>query len=294
SDRNDPAVLATYKVLYLLAKHQADFDNLLFYADKLRQTEASIAQEKASQQLAFHQARGEAQLQKYQIQLLDKDNELLALERNLYQQQADNRYLLLVLISSLTLILAVLAYRGLLGSRRFKRMAEYDQLTGISNRYHFNQQAKLAISYCQKNQRPLSAILFDLDYFKGINDQFGHAAGDWALQQVVHSCRHFMRNSDIFGRNGGEEFAIVLPDCVLSKAEMLAEICREALVTIDTSKYDNQFTITASFGVSDVNQSGYDLTALLANADKALYQAKHNGRNQVCSEAAFTPASDIS
>lgn len=283
TDRNDPAVLATYRVLYLLAKQQGDFQQLLQYADKLRQTEVAIAEEKASQQLAYQMASSEARLQARHIALLDKDNELLSLERNLYQQQAQNRNLMLYLLISLTLMLAVLAYRGIKGSRRFRRMAEYDQLTGISNRYHFNQQATLAISYCQKNQKPLAAILFDLDYFKSINDKFGHAAGDWALKQVVQTCRHFMRNSDIFGRIGGEEFAIVLPDCVLSKAEMLAEICREALETIDTGQYDHQITITASFGVSDVSQSGYNLTELLADADKALYQAKRNGRNQVYS-----------
>ena len=283
TDRNDPAVLATYRVLYLLAKQQGDFQQLLQYADKLRQTEVAIAEEKASQQLAYQMASSEARLQARHIALLDKDNELLSLERNLYQQQAKNRNLMLYLLISLTLMLAVLAYRGIKGSRRFRRMAEYDQLTGISNRYHFNQQATLAISYCQKNQKPLAAILFDLDYFKSINDKFGHAAGDWALKQVVQTCRHFMRNSDIFGRIGGEEFAIVLPDCVLSKAEMLAEICREALETIDTGQYDHQITITASFGVSDVSQSGYNLTELLADADKALYQAKRNGRNQVYS-----------
>ncbi|MDX1677334.1 GGDEF domain-containing protein [Arsukibacterium sp.] len=283
TDRNDPAVLATYRVLYLLAKQQGDFQQLLQYADKLRQTEVAIAEEKASQQLAYQMASSEAQLQARHIALLDKDNELLSLERNLYQQQAKNRNLMLYLLISLTLMLAVLAYRGIKGSRRFRHMAEYDQLTGISNRYHFNQQARLAISYCQKKQKPLAAILFDLDYFKSINDKFGHAAGDWALQQVVQTCRHFMRNSDIFGRIGGEEFAIVLPDCVLSKAEMLAEICREALATINTEQYDHQITITASFGVSDVSQSGYDLTELLADADKALYQAKRKGRNQVYS-----------
>ncbi|WP_205620343.1 sensor domain-containing diguanylate cyclase [Arsukibacterium perlucidum] len=283
TDRNDPAVLVTYRVLYLLAKQQGDFQQLLQYADKLRQTEVAIAEEKASQQLAYQMASSEARLQARHIALLDKDNELLSLERNLYQQQAQNRNLMLYLLISLTLMLAVLAYRGIKGSRRFRRMAEYDQLTGISNRYHFNQQATLAISYCQKNQKPLAAILFDLDYFKSINDKFGHAAGDWALKQVVKTCRHFMRNSDIFGRIGGEEFAIVLPDCVLSKAEMLAEICREALETIDTEQYDHQITITASFGISDVSQSGYDLTELLADADKALYKAKRNGRNQVYS-----------
>ena len=69
--------------------------------------------------------------------------------------------------------------------------------------------------------------MFDLDHFKQINDQHGHAAGDWALRQTVDTCRNFMRNNDVFGRIGGEEFAVVLPGCHADKAALLAEICRD-------------------------------------------------------------------
>ncbi|GHG76364.1 GGDEF domain-containing protein [Alishewanella longhuensis] len=281
TDRHDPAVLASYRVLYLLAQAEGNFNNLLFYGEKRRETELAIAKEKASQQLAYQLATGESRLKEQRIQLLDKDNELLTLERNLYQQQAENRYLFLIIISGFTLLLAVLSYRGLTRSQRFRRLAEFDQLTGISNRHHFYQQANIAAKYCEQNQRPLSVVVFDLDYFKKINDTYGHAMGDWALQQVVACCRNFMRNSDIFGRVGGEEFAIVLPDCTADKAEMLAEICRDAIAAIDTSHFSSPFTLTASFGVSEAAHDGYDISALLDSADKALYKAKDNGRNQV-------------
>lgn len=285
TDRHDPAVLATYQVLYLLAQAKDNFAKLVLYGEKRRETELAIAKEKASQQLAYQLANNEARLQKQRIQLLDKDNELLTLERNLYQQQAENRYLFLIFISSLSLILAALTYRALTRSKRFRRLAEFDQLTGISNRHHFYQQASIAAKYCAHNQRPLSVVVFDLDYFKKINDTYGHAMGDWALQQVVACCRNFMRNSDIFGRVGGEEFAIVLPDCTADKAEMLAEICRDAIAAIDTSQFSSPFTLTASFGISEAAQAGYNISALLDTADKALYKAKDNGRNQVwCSD----------
>ena len=285
TDRHDPAVLATYRVQYMLAQAQGSFQELLHYGEKRRDTELAIAREKASQQLAYHLANNEARLREQRIQLLDKDNELLTLERNLYQQQAENRYLFLIFICSLSLILAALTYRSLTRSKRFRLLAEFDQLTGISNRHHFYQQANLAVNYCQQNKRPLSVVLFDLDYFKKINDTYGHAMGDWALQQVVACCRNFMRNSDIFGRVGGEEFAIVLPDCAADKAEMLAEICRDAIAGIDTSQFSSPFVLTASFGISEAAQAGYDISALLDSADKALYKAKDNGRNQVwCSD----------
>lgn len=280
-DRNDPAVLSTYRVLTLLAQAERNFDNLLRYSEKRRDTELAIAREKASQQLAYQLASGEARLKEQRIQLLDKDNELLTLERNLYQQQAENRYLMLLLIGSLSLILGLLTYRGLTRSKRYRKMAEFDQLTGISNRYHFTEQAQREITHCIRAQRPVALILFDLDHFKQINDRFGHAAGDWTLQQVVLSCRNFIRHSDIFGRIGGEEFVILLTDCTAEQAVMLADICRTALADIDTSGYQQQFKVTASFGVADSNQAGYDLSALLAAADAAMYQAKQQGRNQV-------------
>lgn len=280
-DRNDPAVLSTYRVLTLLAQAERNFDNLLRYSEKRRDTELAIAREKASQQLAYQLASGETRLKEQRIQLLDKDNELLTLERNLYQQQAENRYLMLLLIGSLSLILGLLTYRGLTRSKRYRKMAEYDQLTGISNRYHFTEQAQREIAHCIRAKRPVALILFDLDHFKNINDRFGHAAGDWTLRQVVLSCRNFIRHSDIFGRIGGEEFVILLTDCTAEQASMLAEICRTALADIDTSGYQQQFKVTASFGVADSNQAGYDLSALLAAADAAMYLAKQQGRNQV-------------
>lgn len=280
-DRNDPAVLSTYRVLTLLAQAERNFDNLLRYSEKRRDTELAIAREKASQQLAYQLASGEARLKEQRIQLLDKDNELLTLERNLYQQQAENRYLMLLLIGSLSLILGLLTYRGLTRSKRYRKMAEYDQLTGISNRYHFTEQAQREIAHCIRAKRPVALILFDLDHFKNINDRFGHAAGDWTLRQVVLSCRNFIRHSDIFGRIGGEEFVILLTDCTAEQAVMLADICRTALADIDTSGYQQQLKVTASFGVADSNQAGYDLSALLAAADAAMYQAKLQGRNQV-------------
>ncbi|CAM5213781.1 GGDEF domain-containing protein [Alishewanella longhuensis] len=285
TDQHDPAVLATYRVLYRLAQAQENFQTLQYYAEKRLETELTIAREKASQQLAFQLANSETRLREQRIQLLDKDNELLTLERDLYQQQAEKRYLFLIFICSLSLILAAVTYRSLTRSQRFRRLAEFDQLTGISNRHHFYQHANIAAKYCEQNRRPLSVVVFDLDYFKKINDSYGHAMGDWALQQVVASCRNFMRTSDIFGRVGGEEFAIVLPDCRADKAEMLAEICRDAIANIDTSQMSNTFTLTASFGISEAAQVGYDISALLDAADKALYKAKDNGRNQVwCSD----------
>ncbi|MEO3879775.1 GGDEF domain-containing protein [Rheinheimera fenheensis] len=236
---------------------------------------------KISQQLAYHQAKGETAIKNQRIALLDKDNEVLALQRDLYEQEARQNRLLVLILAAVLLLASALAYRGMTGRQRFKKIAEYDQLTGISNRYHFNKQARLALQYCEQNAKPVAVILFDLDHFKQINDLYGHAAGDWALQAVVKTCRNFMRNNDVFGRIGGEEFAVLLPGCQIDKATLLAEICRDAIASIDSRDSGFDFPLTASFGVSGSNTSGYVLKQLLSDADNAMYQAKAAGRNRV-------------
>ena len=184
-------------------------------------------------------------------------------------------------------LLSLLVYplRNAVRYQTAMRLALLDPLTLVGNRAALNNSLKRELQLANRQHQQLSLLMIDVDYFKKINDTYGHAMGDWALQQVVSCCRNFMRNSDIFGRVGGEEFAIVLPDCTADKAEMLAEICRDAIAAIDTSQFSSPFTLTASFGISEAAQVGYDISALLDSADKALYKAKDNGRNQVwCSD----------
>lgn len=281
SSPNNIALVEAYDVLYQITKAEQNYQHALAYLERKQQIENEFNASKTSQQIAYHTVKSEIELKNQRINLLDRDNELLFLQQSIYKEEAKNSRLMLILTTLTGFIALVLAYRGLTGRKRFKLMAEYDQLTGISNRYHFNNQAKQALKYCQAKQIPVAMILFDLDHFKTINDQFGHATGDWALQQIVQTCKQFMRSNDIFGRIGGEEFVIMMPGCELDKATLLAEICRDAIVSIDCSQNEHQFTLSASFGVSGSELSNYDLKQLLADADKAMYQAKAKGRNQV-------------
>lgn len=275
------AVLLLYSTLYEIAKAQHEYEQALKFNEILVSKQKAYDDEKAAGLLAYNIAKANVEVQNQRIALLDKDNELLYLKKNAYEQEVKQTRIMMAVLTIVLSIASVLAYKGLTGSRRFKKIAEYDQLTGISNRYHFNNQAAVALSYCEKNAKPVAVILFDLDHFKHINDIYGHAAGDWALQSVVKACRNFMRNNDVFGRIGGEEFAIVLPGCQSDKALMLAEICRDAIAAIDTAASGTAFSLTASFGVSGADTSGYLLKQLLADADAAMYQAKAAGRDQV-------------
>ncbi|MGP9801072.1 GGDEF domain-containing protein [Rheinheimera sp. NSM] len=275
------AQVAAYKLLSQIEKYKGNYKASLTYFEKYSELEKKYQDEKTNQQLAFHLAEGELEVKNQRIALLDKDNELLSLQKNLYEHEVKQNRLIMLVLTSVLVLLSFLAYRGMSGRKRFKKIAEYDQLTGISNRYHFNNQAKVALEYCEKNAKPVAVILFDLDYFKNINDMHGHAAGDWALQQVVKTCRNFMRNNDVFGRIGGEEFAVVLPGCQTDKAVLLAEICRDAIAGIDSTDCGKQFPLSASFGVCGSDTSGYQLKQLLADADNAMYSAKEAGRDQV-------------
>ena len=212
-------------------------------------------------------------------------HELLFLQKNLYQQEVKQNRLIMLLLLLIVALASFMAYRGMSGRKRFKKIAEFDQLTGISNRYHFNNLAKVALDYCELNTKPAALILFDLDYFKTINDNYGHASGDWALQQVVKTCRNFMRNNDVFGRIGGEEFALVVEQ--VTPAQLTA-IATQLCYLVEQLNIPHQVSplavVTISIGSVFLpldKISGFKMADVLRRADVCLYRAKDKGRNRV-------------
>lgn len=276
--------MAKVRALQLLSdlnKAEQNYQQALQYHELYMAAFTAYMDEKSAQQLAYHKAHSEILQQTQQIALLDRDNQLLQYQQKSLQQQARFNQLLILALVLLIFGLAFSAYRSFIARQRFQILAENDDLTAISNRYHFILSAKSALALCEKNQLPAALIVFDLDNFKQINDLYGHAAGDWALRQTVEACRNFMRNNDLFGRIGGEEFAILLPGCQSDKALLLADVCRDAISQIDTLSFGQEFKLSASFGVTSAQMSGYHLTKLIEDADRAMYQAKQAGRNKV-------------
>ncbi len=165
------------------------------------------------------------------------------------------------------------------------QQAKTDPLTGINNRRAFLDHSEQIIRYCERHELTLSAIVMDIDHFKNINDTLGHFAGDVVLRQVGEIIWKTFRRSDVCGRIGGEEFAIVLPHTSESDAVAIAEKLRKTIAEATFHCGEKQLTITVSIGVADAS---FDLTTLLIHADKAMYRAKEQGRNQVvCYEEAF-------
>jgi diguanylate cyclase (GGDEF)-like protein/PAS domain S-box-containing protein len=160
-------------------------------------------------------------------------------------------------------------------------LARTDSLTGAYSRRYFMDRSEEIIRLMKRHQRPLSMMIADLDHFKRINDTHGHQAGDKALVAFTGMCREVIRESDVLGRLGGEEFGLVLPETPLTHAHTLAERLREATAAIEIPLDDCRIGITVSIGLVELNEDETSLGGLMRRADLAMYQAKTGGRNRV-------------
>lgn len=273
-------LVTAHKVLYEVALRRANLPGALAEYRAYAEADKARLDEIKAREFAFQLSRNELQQKNQAIQLLSKQNEVLRLQQEVTKQSARSSQLLLGLLAFLVVSLVYWGFKIKRTQKRFQHLAQVDTLTGICNRAHLRQQAEDAIAQCRSRGWPLGMLVFDLDNFKGVNDRYGHAGGDWVLEQVSRACAGVCRGGELFGRLGGEEFGIVLPDRDLDATERVAEACRAALATIDTSGLGGEpFTVTASFGCTMTVLSGYDYERLLAHADEAMYAAKHGGRN---------------
>ena len=162
-------------------------------------------------------------------------------------------------------------------NQKLAKQAMTDQLTQLPNRYLLDQEIQRVIATSRRYQEPFSMVLFDLDYFKEINDKFGHQAGDDVLIQISHEMHNSIREADMLGRWGGEEFILVCPKTSLNGAFKLANKIRQHIE--QQCFLDNQ-KITISAGVAEF-ESNENYHSLLKRLDDALYEAKKAGRNTV-------------
>ena len=161
-----------------------------------------------------------------------------------------------------------------------RQLATSDGLTGVMTRRAFRDDAEKYLSHARRHRTRLAALAFDVDHFKSINDTYGHAAGDQVLRAVTRAVGAQLRQSDLFGRVGGEEFAILLPNTDPSGALDVAEKLRGAIRALKFPGSHPPMGVTASFGVAAFDQFGDDVQSLLVKADEALYDAKRAGRNR--------------
>ena len=163
-----------------------------------------------------------------------------------------------------------------------KELAHTDTLTGINNRRHLYELAEHEFEIASRYQQPLSAIMFDIDHFKEVNDTFGHAVGDQILQRVTEVACTKLRSADVIGRYGGEEFVIIMPMTNAKQAFPLAERIRVGVAAIRVPTEKGDAAVTLSIGIVEIIHGAQDKSAesLIRRADKAMYAAKQAGRNR--------------
>ncbi len=164
---------------------------------------------------------------------------------------------------------------------KLKFLATTDSLSGLYNRAEFMSLAKREFAWAQTNNEDLALLIMDLDNFKVINDTFGHAAGDEVIREIGNIIKTSFQKTDIVGRIGGEEFAVVLKNASLEEAKLVAEKFRETVATGIVFYGGQEISLTVSIGVAAMHDDINDIEDILKRADDALYRAKAMGRNSV-------------
>jgi diguanylate cyclase (GGDEF)-like protein len=183
-------------------------------------------------------------------------------------------------ISDNALIAAVFsrAQRARLLSNALSR----DSLTGLLKHGDIKEQVGIELERAQRSGKPASVAMLDIDFFKKVNDSYGHAAGDNVIRALANLLRQRLRRVDSLGRYGGEEFLVVLPDCPAEQAQRILDEIRQRFAELHFIAGEQQFSVTLSAGIASTRDDSAQANDLLERADRALYAAKHGGRNQVC------------
>ncbi|KAB2842701.1 diguanylate cyclase [bacterium] len=172
---------------------------------------------------------------------------------------------------------------------RFYEMALYDPVTAAHTKRYFLDRIQHEFAHSARRNLPLSLAIFDLDFFKKVNDTYGHPAGDFVLHKVSEITKGMIRREDIFARYGGEEFVILMRDTEEADAVALAERLRKKIATSDFAFESKRIPVTVSIGVSCLKDSSFKSYAdLIRAADEYLYFSKSNGRNRVSAKSLLT------
>jgi diguanylate cyclase (GGDEF)-like protein len=245
-----------------------------------------VARQRSDQQTQmlreqFDTDRAKLENQRLKAEQKLKDSEVENLRSTRRWQQAAMALLAIVLG-----MLSVLVIRQLMRLRIWKRMASVDALTGVPNLRGVEAFANRAMRLARTSLEPLSVLAIDVDRFKSINDSHGHATGDRVLQQIARACHESMRDGDLLGRIGGEEFLAVLPGTKLDHALDVAERLRNRVATLKLTDLPEDIQVTISIGAAEMLPEDGDFDALKQRADEAMYRAKESGRNRVVSSGA--------
>jgi diguanylate cyclase (GGDEF)-like protein len=270
-----------YELLFRIENLQGHVREALSYHEKYMEADKGYLSDASSGALAYQTVKQQVLTQKAQVDTLNRQNDILQLQRKLDHKAMETSRLYIALLLTVLASIAFWLLRIKRSQLRFKRLATQDSLTRICSRQHFVDEAELILRQAARSTRSVCLMLMDLDHFKQVNDTHGHLIGDMVLKRAVDACQQHLSRFDIFGRLGGEEFAVLMPDCTAREARDRAERLRQAIAATPLWGETRHVVISASFGVASTDRSGYELRQLMIDADNALYQAKRDGRNRV-------------
>ena len=271
----------SYNLLHQYHSDLQEHEQALYYHKKYMESDKAYLDDVMAKSMALQSIKHRNIESAQRIKLLSQENQLLTLQQTLTKKRAQNMRLVLTLIGLMAAI--VLWWAFLIKKKQiiFKKQAQLDHLTNIFNRKAMDDYAKQRLPQCEHKKSVVSFAIFDLDLFKKINDDYGHAVGDWVIRRVIETSLSLNEDNLIFGRLGGEEFGIYAENTSVVQLRDFCQRCRLAISQIDTLETGYTFSITASYGVTSTSISGYDYEHLMADADAAMYEAKKSGRDQV-------------
>ncbi|MGB8714778.1 MAG: diguanylate cyclase, partial [Rhodanobacteraceae bacterium] len=255
------------KLLYRLEKKLGHPAAALAYHEKFAALSQASADDARQRALAYQMVKQDVMAQKQSLEDLDRQNRILQLRQTVAEQETETGHLYIALLLVIIASTAFWLYRIKHAQIRFRRLAQHDGMTGTLNRKHFLEVAGKALDRLQRSNDGACLVLLDLDHFKQVNDRYGHAAGDDVLTRTVAICRKDLRESDVFGRLGGEEFGILMPYSTCEQGEEVANRIRSTLASARIFLASGDVVrVSASFGLACSRTSGYDLPHLLGVA----------------------------
>jgi diguanylate cyclase (GGDEF)-like protein len=273
-----------YDVLYRLEKRKGNVADALAYYEQFTAQDKGYLNDVGVRSLAYEVSLQHQMVQNLTTDGLSKQNRILRLQQSLDASAVATGRLYIALLLVVLASIGLLLFRVKRSQLRFKRMSSLDGLTGILNHQHFMSEAERVLRVQEKKFGSACLISIDLDHFKQVNDTHGHAMGDVVLKRTVAILKPFLRPIDLFGRLGGEEFAILLVGCSSSQAVATADRLRVAIEATPVEDDGRSVSLSASVGVASTDRCGYDLQRLCREADTALYRAKRTGRNRVIAD----------
>ncbi|MCW3171196.1 GGDEF domain-containing protein [Shewanella subflava] len=268
------------EVLAMLASKDGDYAKAYQYQLIAHTLDLQYLDDKTNKQNAYQMARFNNAETKRENKSLQQERMLMMQQKDLMLKEKSSSMMFSTLLFGVCIGLVLLLLTAWLQRNQFRRQAQRDGLTGIYNRQTGLDLAEDELVQVLTNKSHFSVMILDLDFFKSINDRFGHATGDWTIKKVAHVIQDIIRPTDIFCRMGGEEFVLYLPNTELSAALILAESIRSEIDNINTKYSGHNFSITISIGLSTLEEGDLSLDPLLSRADIALYESKRQGRNK--------------